>query len=63
MGPSRLAQPKVEGALDGQKFSALSGGPVLRFNEAVSFQVLCDSQEQIDYYWGTLTAGGDPTGR
>lgn len=46
--------------LDGQKFTALNGGPVFRFNEAVSFQVMCDTQDEIDYYWERLTAGGDP---
>lgn len=46
--------------LDGQKFTALNGGPVFRFNEAISFQVMCDSQEEIDHYWERLTAGGDP---
>ena len=44
--------------LDGQKFTALNGGPVFQFNEAVSFQVRCDSQEEVDYYWSKLTAGG-----
>lgn len=47
--------------LDGQKFTALNGGPVFKFNEAVSFQVNCANQEEIDYYWEKLTAGGDPT--
>ncbi len=46
--------------LDGQKFTALNGGPVFKFNEAVSFQVMCDTQDEIDYYWEKLTAGGDP---
>jgi len=44
--------------LDGQKFTALNGGPVYKFNEAVSFVVRCDSQEEIDYYWSKLTDGG-----
>jgi predicted 3-demethylubiquinone-9 3-methyltransferase (glyoxalase superfamily) len=44
----------------GQSFVALNGGPLFKFNEAVSFQIECDSQEEVDYYWGKLTAGGDP---
>jgi predicted 3-demethylubiquinone-9 3-methyltransferase (glyoxalase superfamily) len=45
--------------LDGQPFTALNGGPQFKFNEAVSFQVPCKTQEEIDYYWDKLTAGGD----
>lgn len=45
--------------LDGQTFTALNGGPQFKFNEAVSFQVNCDTQEEIDYYWEKLSAGGD----
>jgi predicted 3-demethylubiquinone-9 3-methyltransferase (glyoxalase superfamily) len=45
--------------LDGQAFTALNGGPVFRFNEAISFQVHCETQEQVDYYWEKLSAGGD----
>lgn len=45
--------------LDGQSFTALNGGPVFRFNEAMSLQVCCDSQEEIDYYWRKLGEGGD----
>lgn len=44
--------------LDGQKFTALNGGPSFKFTEAVSFVVRCDSQQEIDYYWSKLTAGG-----
>ena len=50
----------VEFELDGQPFTALNGGPVFQFNEAVSFQVECKSQEEIDFYWEKLGAGGDP---
>lgn len=50
----------VEFELDGQKFTALNGGPVFKFNEAVSFEIHCETQEEIDYYWDKLTAGGDP---
>jgi predicted 3-demethylubiquinone-9 3-methyltransferase (glyoxalase superfamily) len=46
--------------LDGQSFTALNGGPVFKFNEAVSFQVNCATQDEIDYYWDNLSAGGDP---
>jgi predicted 3-demethylubiquinone-9 3-methyltransferase (glyoxalase superfamily) len=45
--------------LNGQPFSALNGGPVFTFNEAISFQVECETQEEIDYYWEKLSAGGD----
>jgi predicted 3-demethylubiquinone-9 3-methyltransferase (glyoxalase superfamily) len=46
--------------LDGQSFTALNGGPMFKFNEAISFQVNCQTQEEIDHYWDELTAGGDP---
>ena len=49
----------VEFELEGQPFTALNGGPVFKFNEAVSLQVGCASQEEIDYYWKMLTTGGD----
>jgi len=45
--------------LDGQPFSALNGGPLFKFNEAISFQVLCETQEEVDDYWDKLTQGGD----
>jgi predicted 3-demethylubiquinone-9 3-methyltransferase (glyoxalase superfamily) len=44
--------------LDGQKFTALNGGPVFKFTEAVSFVVRCDTQEEVDEYWEKLSAGG-----
>ncbi len=47
--------------LDGQAFTALNGGPVFRFNEAISFQVHCDTQDEVDYYWEKLSEGGDET--
>ena len=50
----------VEFELDGQRFTALNGGPVFTFNEAVSLQVFCDTQQDIDYYWDKLSQGGDP---
>lgn len=46
--------------LDGQRFTALNGGPAFRFTEAISFQVTCETQDEIDYYWEKLSAGGDP---
>lgn len=45
--------------LDGQSFTALNGGPVFKFNEAISFQVSCENQEEVDYYWEKLSQGGD----
>jgi len=45
--------------LDGQRFTALNGGPAYKFNEAVSFVVRCDTQQEVDYYWEKLTAGGN----
>lgn len=44
--------------INGNKFMGLNGGPQFKFNEAVSFVVNCDSQDQIDYYWEKLTANG-----
>jgi predicted 3-demethylubiquinone-9 3-methyltransferase (glyoxalase superfamily) len=44
--------------LDGQKFTALNGGPAFKFTEAISFVVRCDSQEEIDAYWTKLSDGG-----
>jgi predicted 3-demethylubiquinone-9 3-methyltransferase (glyoxalase superfamily) len=45
--------------LDGQTFTALNGGPVCTFNEAISFQVDCETQKEVDYYWEQLSVGGD----
>ena len=44
--------------LDGQEFTALNGGPQFTFTEALSFVVHCDTQQDVDYYWDKLTAGG-----
>lgn len=44
--------------LEGQEFIALNAGPVFRFNEAISFFVRCETQEEVDHYWSALTAGG-----
>jgi len=46
--------------LEGQEFTALNGGPIFKFTEAISLIVHCESQAEVDYYWGKLTAGGDP---
>jgi predicted 3-demethylubiquinone-9 3-methyltransferase (glyoxalase superfamily) len=46
--------------LEGERFTALNGGPIFKFNEAVSLQVYCDTQAEIDHYWERLSAGGDP---
>lgn len=47
--------------LDGQAFTALNGGPLFKFSEAISFQISCKTQAEIDDYWEKLSAGGDPT--
>jgi len=49
----------IEFELNGQTFTALNGGPVFKFNEAISFQVSCKSQQELDYYWGKLSKDGD----
>ena len=46
--------------IEGLPFTALNGGPLFKFNEAVSFQILVDDQQELDYYWEKLSAGGDP---
>ena len=53
----------VQFELDGHAFTALNGGPAFTFNEAISLQVNCATQEEIDYYWEKLGAGGDPKAR
>jgi predicted 3-demethylubiquinone-9 3-methyltransferase (glyoxalase superfamily) len=45
--------------LAGQAFTALNGGPMFTFNEAISFQVSCETQEEVDYYWEKLAEGGE----
>jgi predicted 3-demethylubiquinone-9 3-methyltransferase (glyoxalase superfamily) len=45
--------------INGQSFTALNGGPIFKFNEAISLQVFCDSQEEINFYWNSLTDGGE----
>ena len=44
--------------LDGQAFTALNGGPQYKFTEAVSFQIYCETQDEVDHYWNGLLAGG-----
>jgi predicted 3-demethylubiquinone-9 3-methyltransferase (glyoxalase superfamily) len=48
----------VDFELDGRSFQALNGGPHFKFTEAISLVVHCDTQEEIDYYWNKLSAGG-----
>lgn len=45
--------------LNGQSFTALNGGPAFKFNEAVSFQINCETQAEVDHYWSKLSEGGD----
>ena len=45
--------------LDGQSYVALNGGPIFKFNEAISIVVHCDSQKEVDYFWNHLSKGGD----
>ena len=49
----------VEFELDGQRFVGINGGPQFTFDEAISFQINCDDQEEVDYYWERLTEGGE----
>lgn len=51
----------VEFELNGQRFTALNGGPQFKFNEAVSFQIMCETQDEVDHYWNRLGEGGDPS--
>jgi predicted 3-demethylubiquinone-9 3-methyltransferase (glyoxalase superfamily) len=60
------AGPRPEGSvmtvdfeLDGQKFVALNGGPQFTFNEAISYQISCKDQDEVDYYWSKLAEGGE----
>ncbi len=45
--------------LEGQPFTALNGGPIFKFNEAISLQINCETQAEVDHYWEKLSAGGD----
>jgi predicted 3-demethylubiquinone-9 3-methyltransferase (glyoxalase superfamily) len=49
----------VDFELDGNAFTALNGGPLFNFNEAISFQVICETQDEVDYFWDRLSEGGD----
>ena len=49
----------VEFELNGQPFTALNCGPQFKFNEAISFQMMCQTQEELDHYWNKLSEGGD----
>jgi predicted 3-demethylubiquinone-9 3-methyltransferase (glyoxalase superfamily) len=58
-GPGAKGSVMVaEFELKGQKFSALNGGPAFKFTEAISLVVNCESQEEVDYFWEKLSAGG-----
>jgi len=46
--------------LNGQPFTGLNGGPLFKFSEAISFQIECENQKEVDYYWNKLTRGSDP---
>jgi len=52
----------VDFTLDGVRFVALNGGPQVKFTEATSFNVNCETQEEIDYFWENLSADGGSTG-
>jgi predicted 3-demethylubiquinone-9 3-methyltransferase (glyoxalase superfamily) len=66
-GPANSNPPAkvltVSFELDGLKFTALNGGPMFKFNEAISFIVRCDTQQEVDDYWSKLTAAGGSEGR
>ena len=60
------AGPRPEGMvmtvlfeLDGQRLAALNGGPEFTFNEAISLEVTCETQEEVDHYWSSLSEGGE----
>ena len=50
----------VQFELEGQTFTALNGGPIFKFSEAISLQIYVGDQKELDYYWDRLTKGGDP---
>ena len=50
----------VDFILDGQDYTAINGGPDFTFSEAISLLVNCADQDEVDYYWDTLSAGGEP---
>ena len=57
-GPDKGTVVLATFELDGQRFMALQGGPTFKFTEAVSMYVSCETQEEVDYFWEKLTAGG-----
>jgi len=57
-GPVPASILTIAFEIDGQKFTALNGGPLFQFTEAVSFVIRCDSQEEVDDYWAKLCAAG-----
>jgi predicted 3-demethylubiquinone-9 3-methyltransferase (glyoxalase superfamily) len=64
----KIGQPpgsimKVEFTLDRVEFVALNGGPQFKFTEAISFSVNCETQEEVDYFWGKFSADGGSTGQ
>ena len=50
----------IEFQLNGRPFQAINGGPEFSFTEAISFSIVCADQAEVDYYWDTLTQGGEP---
>lgn len=60
-GKAEGAVMTVDFELDGQAYTGLNGGPMFKFNEAISLQINCDSQEEVDHYWSKLGEGGDPS--
>src|SRR6266540_6326842 len=58
-GREEVTVMTIDFEIEGQKFLALNGGPIFKFNEAISFQVNCETQEEVDYYWEKLSEGGD----
>lgn len=53
----------VEWEVDGNRFVGINGGPNFKFDEAVSFQITCEDQDEVDYYWDALTADGGEEGQ
>jgi predicted 3-demethylubiquinone-9 3-methyltransferase (glyoxalase superfamily) len=50
----------IEFQINGQPFQAINGGPEFQFSEAISFSIVCEDQQEVDYYWDALTDGGEP---
>ncbi len=55
-GRSKGSVMTISFELNGQEFMALNGGPMFKFNEAISFMIMCENQEEVDYYWEKLSA-------